>query len=207
MLKQVFAVTAVLFLLSGCGTDRNASDGNARGVREVKQSVDRPDRNPSNREIAKRLVTLANDVPGVRGATAIVAGDYAVVGIDVDKDLDRSRVGTIKYSVAQALKNDPYGANAAVTSDPDIVQRLKNMGNKIRRGQPLSGVANELAAIVERIVPEVPQQPLQPSDNLQNDGNRRINNPVRPQPSKKQAPTDTGEQRRLDQARKTETQP
>src|SRR5699024_8923060 len=104
----------------------------------------------------KRLVDIASAVPDVNDATAIVAGDYAVVGIDVNKDLDRSRVGTIKYTVAEALEEDPHGANALITADLDLNQRLKDMRKRINNGQPVSGIMEELAEIVNRIMPDVP---------------------------------------------------
>ena len=42
---------------------------------------------------SKHLANLAASVPDVKKATALALGDYAVVAIDVDKDLDRSKVG------------------------------------------------------------------------------------------------------------------
>jgi YhcN/YlaJ family sporulation lipoprotein len=82
-----------------------------------------PTNNQDAQRVAERLAELATEVQGVNHANAVVAGRYAVVGINVDEDLDRSRVGTIKYSVAEALKADPLGAYAVVTADPDIQQR------------------------------------------------------------------------------------
>ena len=183
---QLLAAFAVLFLLVGCGGNQNANnnDNDNNGVREVKQSVNEPHKNLSGRDISKRLVGIATDVPGVNDATAVVAGDYAVVGIDVDNKLDRNRVGSIKNAVTNALKNDPYGANTVVTSDPDIIQRLKNMGTHIRNGRPISGIADELAAIVERIMPDVPSQPLQPSQNIENNQPRK---PIRQNPPARNA--------------------
>lgn len=124
---------------------------------EVKQSVEyNKEERKSSRQISKRLVDLATKVPDVKDATAVVIGKYAIVGIDVDDNLDRSRVGSIKYSVAEALQHDPYGANAAITADPDIFSRLKEMGKQIREGKPLSGILEELAAITGRLIPEIP---------------------------------------------------
>ena len=40
----------------------------------------------------------------VNDATAVVVGKYAIVGIDVKAKLDRTRVESIKYSVAESLK-------------------------------------------------------------------------------------------------------
>jgi len=115
------------------------------------------DRNREAQEVADRLVHLATRIEQVNDATAVVVGKYAVVGIDVDANLDRSRVGTIKYSVAEALKADPKGAYAIITADVDTNQRLRQMAKDIRNGKPIEGVMDELAAIVGRIMPQVPR--------------------------------------------------
>lgn len=117
---------------------------------------------------ARHLATVAREVPDVDRATAVIAGPYVVVGIDVDKDLDRSRVGSIKYSVAEALKKDPYGKNAVVIADADGFERIKNMGQKMRQGYPIQGITDELAAIVGRYMPEVPIRENRPSEEDQN---------------------------------------
>ena len=70
-------------------------------------------------KISQRLANIAGSVPNVERATAVALGKYAIVGIDVNEDLDRSKVGALKYSVAEALKKDPMGANAVVVADPE----------------------------------------------------------------------------------------
>ncbi|WLD95019.1 YhcN/YlaJ family sporulation lipoprotein [Alkalihalobacillus sp. AL-G] len=126
---------------------------------EVEQSVEyNEEERKSSAQISKRLVDLSTGVKGVKEATAVVLGRYAVVGIDVEDDLDRSRVSSIKYSVAEALQHDPYGANALVTADPDIYERVAEMGRQIRDGQPVGGILEELAAITGRLMPEFPAQ-------------------------------------------------
>lgn len=126
-------------------------------TQRVKQTAPRDGKNQSAQATAQRLVRLARQVPQVKGATAVVIGKTAVVGIDVDQSLDRTRVGTIKYSVAEALKEDPQGATAVITADVDIVQRLREMNTDIRNGRPVAGFAEELADIVGRIMPQLPR--------------------------------------------------
>ncbi|MCT2538101.1 YhcN/YlaJ family sporulation lipoprotein [Aquibacillus koreensis] len=122
----------------------------------------------SNQEIAKHLANLASEVPNVNQANAVVAGPYAAVAIDVDKDLDRSRVGTIKYAVTEALQHDPYGKTAIVVADADGTERIKDMANKVQQGHPVQGIVDELAAIVGRYMPEFPINQDQPTDPDQN---------------------------------------
>jgi YhcN/YlaJ family sporulation lipoprotein len=151
----------IIMMIAGCQNEQSQSQqndtNNPRPIK-VKQSYDGEKKELSRDEVSEHLVNLATRVPEVNEATAVVAGNYAVVGIDVKKDLDRSRVSSIKYSVAEALRNDPYGANAIVTADPDIVERLRHMADKIQDGEPITGILDELAAIVGRIIPEVPGQ-------------------------------------------------
>ncbi|GGK15061.1 hypothetical protein GCM10010965_05080 [Caldalkalibacillus thermarum] len=109
-------------------------------------------------ETAERLAKLATQIEEVNDATAVVVGPWAVVGIDVDAHDDRARVGSIKYSVAEALKEDPQGAYAVITADPDIMQRLREMNRSIRRGEPVQGIMDELAEIVGRLMPQVPRE-------------------------------------------------
>src|SRR5699024_5450502 len=121
----------------------------------------------TNTEIASHLANVASDVPDVQDATSVVAGPYAVVGIDVDKDLDRSRVGSIKYSVLEALQKDPYGKTAVVIADGDVVERIRNMGDKIAQGYPVQGFIDELSAIVGRYMPDFPINEDRPDEGDQ----------------------------------------
>lgn len=112
--------------------------------------------NITDRDRQVYLEELVKKVPGVKGAHCVVMGKTAVVGIDVDSRLERARVGTIKYTAAEALRKDPHGAGAVVTADMDLNQRIAELGKKIRQGHAVTGLATELADIVGRIVPQMP---------------------------------------------------
>ncbi|WHF46223.1 YhcN/YlaJ family sporulation lipoprotein [Bacillus licheniformis] len=149
-----------VMLLSACGIQNNARNeaNELPGNRpiHVKNSAQEPVNREDGQAISRRLVKITESVPGVNDATAVVLGRLSVVGIDVKDNLERSKVESIKYSVAEALQNDPYGANAAVVADPDTVNRLRAMGREIQAGRPVKGILDELAAIVGRVLPEVP---------------------------------------------------
>ncbi|WP_066176349.1 YhcN/YlaJ family sporulation lipoprotein [Bacillus marinisedimentorum] len=153
--------TAAILVTSGCAQTQaeNENEADRAELIKVKQSDETQTEDKTSQEIAEHLVNLASSVPNVNDATAVVAGPYAVVGIDVNSELDRSRVGTIKYSVSESLENDPYGKDAVVIADADTVSRLREIAREIRQGQPVGGVVEELAAIVGRIMPQVPEQP------------------------------------------------
>lgn len=168
---SIILLTCSLFIVGCQQEDENSlatEEQNNNRVINVKDSDPAEDQNLNNSQIADHLASLSSDIPNVNDAAAVVAGPYAVVGIDVDKDLDRSRVGTIKYSVLEALQHDRYGKTAVVVADADIMERLRGMGNKIRQGYPVHGVVDELAAIVGRYMPDFPiseDQPQEPDQN------------------------------------------
>lgn len=175
MLQRALISLTLLIALTGCQQQNHAQSQPNPRYQDVNYKVNKQKSNGSGQAIAKRLVDIATRIPEVHHATAVVAGRYAVVGIDLDKHLDRARVGTIKYTVAQALKKDPYGANAIVTSDPDIIERLKRMNQAIRNGKPVSGIAEQLAEIVERLMPELPNNVQTPNNtNMMNENNNQI---------------------------------
>ncbi|MFS0823756.1 YhcN/YlaJ family sporulation lipoprotein [Bacillus sp. 1P02SD] len=152
----ILLFSSILFLVSGCGGNNNASENEKDTRVKVQNTVENNIDRKTGQEIASHLVELASSVPKVNDATAVVLGKFAVVGIDVDSKLERSRVQTIKYSVAESLQHDPHGANAIVIADADTFERLKQMKKQIEDGRPVTGILDELAQIVGRLVPDVP---------------------------------------------------
>ncbi|WP_456275634.1 YhcN/YlaJ family sporulation lipoprotein [Bacillus sp. AK128] len=160
-MKNIIYITGILLFMTitGCANNNNEAGNQSKDQQsaiQVKNQVNVQDEDRSGGEIAENLVKLASSVPNVNDATALVLGNVAIVGIDVNSKIDRSRVGTIKYSVAESLKHDPHGANAIVIADPDTNVRLREMGNEIQQGRPISGIMDELSAIIGRLMPELP---------------------------------------------------
>ncbi|MEH7120430.1 YhcN/YlaJ family sporulation lipoprotein [Neobacillus vireti] len=163
-MKKILLTSAISFLLTGCSfAHHKENTNNSNRLVNVKNSyIDKVDRK-SGQEISKRLVELATSIPNVSDATAVVLGRYAIVGIDVNAKIDRSQVGTIKYSVAESLRKDPYGAKAIVVADADTTQRLREIQADINKGRPLQGIMEELADVAGRLMPEVPGDLITPS--------------------------------------------
>jgi YhcN/YlaJ family sporulation lipoprotein len=159
MKHTIYMLLIILFVvIAGCANNNEAGENNEnqQSAIHVKNQVKDHEKERDAGAIAEKLVELASSVPNVNDATALVVGNVAIVGIDVNSKIDRSQVGTIKYSVAESLKHDPYGANAIVIADPDTNVRLREMGNEIQQGRPISGIMDELSAIIGRLMPELP---------------------------------------------------
>ncbi|MCI0764915.1 YhcN/YlaJ family sporulation lipoprotein [Bacillus sp. TL12] len=162
-MKLLIYMLMICFAITGCsvGKQDNAQEKSEQKNISMRNVNYRTDQNRPNEKVADHLASLAASIPGVRDATAVVVGKYAVVGIDVKAKLDRSRVESIKYAVAESLKHDPNGANAVVVADVDTYERLKQMGNQIRHGKAGEGILDELAAIVGRVMPQVPNDMIE----------------------------------------------
>lgn len=184
MRNLIIILIASFLVITGCSQNeaRDTNDNKESNLVKVNDPTPTKDtkKEMTSEQIAEHLVEITNSVPNVIDATAVVAGDYAVVGIDVDKDLERSRVGTIKYTVAESLRKDPYGANAIVIADPDTFTRLQEMGEEIQNGRPIAGVVEELAGIVGRLMPQIP------SDINKEEGPTEQNEQQLPQGEEKQ---------------------
>jgi len=164
-MKYILLILAICLFLGGCNTNnqKQITKSDNQSLVNVKNSyIESVDRK-TGQEISKRLVNLATSIPNVNDATAVVIGNYAIVGIDVNAKIDRSQVGSIKYSVAESLKKDPYGANAVVVADADTTQRLREIQADIKNGRPIQGIMEELSDIAGRLMPEIPGDLITPS--------------------------------------------
>ncbi|WML49388.1 YhcN/YlaJ family sporulation lipoprotein [Neobacillus sp. PS3-34] len=162
-MRNFLTVLLAVMVLSSCNTNNTSEKSADPKIVQVKnsyiQNVDRK----SGQEISRHLVELATSIPNVHDAAAVVIGRYAIVGIDVNSNIERSQVGSIKYSVAESLRKDPHGAKAVVVADPDITARLREISQDVKNGRPVQGIINELADITGRLMPEVPGDIINPS--------------------------------------------
>ncbi|PLT27572.1 YhcN/YlaJ family sporulation lipoprotein [Peribacillus deserti] len=157
-MKKLIPLLLVSLILGACQSTDQARDAEGRGGDvKVKNSELHRNNDPNTEQrVSNHLENLAVRNPNVNNATAVVFGNFAIVGIDIDDDIERSQVGSIKYAVGETLKDDPNGANAIVVADPDLNARLKEISNDIAAGKPGPGIMNELADIAGRVIPTVP---------------------------------------------------
>ncbi|AXN40401.1 YhcN/YlaJ family sporulation lipoprotein [Peribacillus butanolivorans] len=187
MRKFILSLATVL-LMTGCSMNNNnnneeSQDNTKSNLTKVNNSSVQETDRKTGQQTAKRLTGLAKSIPEVNDATAVVLGKYAIVGIDIDQDIERSQVGTIKYSVGESLKHDPNGANAIIVADPDINERIREVAKDINNGKPVRGILNELADITSRVIPEVPGDILTPTPTkvIENEKAKLNNNKERKQ--------------------------
>ncbi len=105
-------------------------------------------------KIASNLTNTAARVPGVNGSTVVIAGTTAYVGIDEKAGLEKGETERIKRDVSNEVKKaEPRLTAVYVSSDPDMITRLRRIADGIAAGQPVSAFDNELAEIAKRLSP------------------------------------------------------
>jgi YhcN/YlaJ family sporulation lipoprotein len=152
----------MLSVLAGCNQTSQqgaspAPTNDANRQVQVKQTAPQKKEIVDSRTVSEHLEQLATSIPQVESAKCVVFGNTAVVGINLPADMDRAKVGTIKLSVAEALKKDPYGVDAIVTADMDLATRISKIRDEVKNGRPISGFAEEMSEIIGRVIPQMPR--------------------------------------------------
>lgn len=151
-MKKVIVVIFSIHLLIACTPNKP----NEAEMAPVEQTRYEQNGQASNTDIANHLAGIASNVPHVNDAETLIVGPYVAVAIDIDEDIDDTRVGTVKYTVSEALQHDKYGKTAIVIAEANMTDRFREMQGKIKEGQPIQGVLDELAEIVNRYMPTFP---------------------------------------------------
>ncbi|MGP4074101.1 YhcN/YlaJ family sporulation lipoprotein [Piscibacillus sp. B03] len=156
----------IILFSAGCMSQQSNNSNQLNTDAKIEQLSDseiEQSNKHTNQEAAQRLAHLATQVPNVNDARVLVFGSYTIIGIDVDEDLDRSRVGSVKYSVTEAVKDDPFGHYAFVVADGDVMERIRQMNQMIRQGEPADKVLDEISNLVGRYLPETPTKDNNPN--------------------------------------------
>lgn len=111
-------------------------------------------RTTPEQQMANRVTQEAMKVSGVRKALAVVSGKTAYIGLDLSVTGTQDK--EVKKEVVRRVKTaEPGLATVYVTSDPNLVTRLRKVADGIKGGKPVSSFSSELAEIARRIKPEM----------------------------------------------------
>lgn len=140
--KRIFQLLLTLlvlsiFIFSGCST-----------------AARKPGPETASSEKAQRIAREADAVKWVKSATVVVTGKTAYVGLDINANIEKAQTKEVENAVINRIKkSEPTINTVYVSSDPDIVTRLKKVSRGIAAGKPVSSFARELAEIGRRVTP------------------------------------------------------
>ena len=165
--RKLLPILFVILVLAACGNQEAENHTENPDLLQVENEGNSQNREHTDQEAAERLTELATRVPNVNNASAVVFGNYTIIGLDIDDNLDRSQSGSVKHAVTEIIKHDPYGHYAYVLADPDIMARIDEINESIQSGESPGVILEELANIVGRAIPDMPMRETRP-ENEQN---------------------------------------
>lgn len=158
-LPALVAILMIGILFSaGCTAAKKPAPQNPPGNQVPAPAAPSQEPMPTNpaevNRVASNLSNVAARVPGVNGATVVIAGTTAYVGVDQKAGLEKGDTERVKRDVSNEVKKaEPRLIAVYVSSDPDTVTRLRRIAEGIAAGQPISAFDNELAEIAKRLSP------------------------------------------------------
>lgn len=105
---------------------------------------------------AEKIADSIVDLPGVDDATVVITGNTALVGVDIEDELEGKVVTDLKKQIVTRVKQiDKNIENVTVTADPDLFERIDDIAQEINRGRGMNEFTDEVKEIIRRITPSM----------------------------------------------------
>lgn len=172
-MRKLAWLMILVFILSGsvlgCGTGTKKplttpKNNLQKGTSSTPKSTTTAQPN-MERVLADRVATIAKQVGGVKSATVVVSrstgtsmttgtGYTAMVGIELSSNTKGSTAEMVKKQVGSRVKSkEKQITKVLVTTDPNMITRLKDIAAGVIKGRPISGFAKEIDELARRITP------------------------------------------------------
>lgn len=112
---------------------------------------------PGNERVAKdaadEVAKKVSRIPGVKNAHVVVVGNVAMVGANLEANVEKGKTEQIRERAAKVAKADPRIVRTVVETDPDTVKRISNMAKGVRDGRPISEFFDQITEMFNRAKP------------------------------------------------------
>ncbi len=139
----------------------NDAQNNATG-NDSNNSADKTDNNAvsdaDNGDLQQRAEKIADavvkDVARVKDARTVISEKMAYVSVSIDETADTDQSAALKDEISEVVKKtDTEIETVYVMEDADTFTRMKEIGEDIANGKPVSGFAEELENLFVRVTP------------------------------------------------------
>ncbi|WP_026675794.1 YhcN/YlaJ family sporulation lipoprotein [Fictibacillus gelatini] len=165
-MRKAVIVLGIFLTVSACSTKNNAgsetrtNDNEPNKVSSIEHHTPNTKEKSYEVENAKQIVALAKTVDGVKNAHVIVSGIYTAVGIEPTRALTKNEDERLRQNVYDAIRTDSHGRNAAITTNPEYVKKINELGIMAMKGhnqQLKHTIFDELGTLIGKI-PPLPNQ-------------------------------------------------
>ncbi len=179
--KKFFVLSIALLFVScliftGCGnsntqqtppannnqtdTQNNKDTNNTNNTDNVTNNTDNnvAENTKDNSDLSARAEKIAdavvNDVAQVKDARTVISEKIAYVSVAIEKTADTAESAALKDEITQVVKKtDTEIETVYVMEDPNTFTRMKEIGEDIANGKPISGFVEELENLFVRVTP------------------------------------------------------
>ena len=176
--KKFFVLSVALLCMScliftGCSRNNNTqqtppatnnqTDNAQNNVSGSNNAADQKDDNGTddnvdNTNLHQRTEKIAdavvNDVAQVKDARTVISEKMAYVSVAIDETADTAESATLKEEISNVVKKtDAEIETVYVMEDADTFTRMKEIGEDIANGKPVSGFVEELETMFVRVTP------------------------------------------------------
>lgn len=102
---------------------------------------------------AERIADAVANMEEVRSATVVITDTTALVGVTLARNTNDVATDLKRRIEDVVTQTDREIDRVAVTADPDLITRIRNVADETGRGRPLSGFGREVEEIIRRIIP------------------------------------------------------
>lgn len=97
---------------------------------------------------------VTHEIPQVKDSRVVISEHMAYVSVEIDKTADSSESMQLKDEISRVAKTaDPAIDTVYVMEDADTFTRMKEIGQDIADGKPVSGFLEELENMFVRVTP------------------------------------------------------
>ncbi|GAA0723605.1 hypothetical protein GCM10008905_16430 [Clostridium malenominatum] len=148
--------TLVTSNLLACTNTNNKNNTIKQDINKTQNAVENKEQNTA--ELTQRADKIAKEltnIKGVNSANVLISNERALVGIDINKNLEGNATNNLKTEVENKVKSvDSKIKTVAVSADADTLQIIRNIGQGVSAGKPLSEFGNEVEELFRRILPK-----------------------------------------------------
>lgn len=157
----IMLIFVTILSLSACNVQRRPGDiqqtpNNTTNRTPADRQLPTPGVDGSEQEAltARNLADRISTMNEVSSATVVISGNRAWVGVDLTANAGNELTTEVKDNITKMVKTKvPRITTVYVTADADTVTRLRNVARDVLAGKPVSGFADELSNITNRIMP------------------------------------------------------
>lgn len=145
--------------LVGCGgTNTENNEQSTQGYQNNQMEPTAYDNQTTNDEEgyvwddAKKRI---DNIQDVNASHVVVVGHDAFVAVSLENGNQQEPPNDLKKKISdEVMKDDSHINKVYVSSNPEFVGHMENYGERLRGGEPFSGLYDEFKEMTKRVFPE-----------------------------------------------------